>query len=141
MQLLEMILLKAEMMELKANPDRLARGVVIEAKLDPRRGPVATVLVQNGTLQIGDNIVVGTTYGKIRAMIDEHGQRLNEAPPSTPVEILGINAPPQAGDQFMVVEQEFQAREIAQSRTDQGARGIAQAAASPFPGRHQPRAK
>ncbi|MHB9154069.1 MAG: translation initiation factor IF-2 [Endomicrobiales bacterium] len=115
-QLLEMVVLKSEMMELKANPDRLARGVVIEAKLDSRRGPVATMLVQNGTLNVGDNVVVGTTFGKVRAMIDEHGHRLETAVPSTPVEILGLNTPPQAGDQFIVVEQEYQAREIAQSR-------------------------
>lgn len=114
--LLEMILLKAEMMELKANPDTNARGVVIEAKLDSRRGPVATVLIQKGTLHIGDNFVLGITYGKVRAMIDDHGQRIIEATPGTPVEILGINNPPQAGDQFSVVEHEFQAREIADSR-------------------------
>lgn len=115
-QLLEMILLKAEMMELKANPGRDARGVVIEAKLDTRRGPVATVLIQNGTLHVGDNFVVGSTNGKIRAMIDEHGHRLIEAAPSTPVEILGITMPPQAGDQFIVVADERQARAIASSR-------------------------
>jgi translation initiation factor IF-2 len=115
-QLLEMVLLKAEMMELKANPDRLSRGVVIEAKLDARRGPVATVLVQSGKLRVGDNFVVGNTYGKVRAMIDEHGHRLEEAAPSTPVELLGLNEPPQAGDQFIAVEQEYQAREIAESR-------------------------
>lgn len=114
--LLEMILLKAEMMELKANPDRLARGVVIEAKLDSRRGPVATMLVQAGTMQVGDNIVVGTTFGKVRAMLDEHGTRLGTAGPSTPVEILGLNTPPQAGDLFIAVAQEFQAREIADKR-------------------------
>jgi translation initiation factor IF-2 len=114
--LLEMILLKAEMMELKANPDRLAQGLVIEAKLDSKKGPVATLLVQNGTLRVGDNIVVGTTYGKIRAMQDEHGKRIETAPPSTPVEILGMNITPQAGDKFFAVEQEYQAREIADSR-------------------------
>lgn len=114
--LLEMILLKAEMMELKANPDRLAQGLVIEAKLDSKKGPIATLLVQNGTLKVGDNIVVGTTYGKIRAMQDEHGKRIEVAPPSTPVEILGMNIPPQAGDKFFAVEQEYQAREIADSR-------------------------
>lgn len=116
--LLEMILLKAEMMELKANPDKHAEGIVVEAKLDSRRGPVATVLVQGGTLHVGDNLVVGTTYGKVRAMADEYGKRFTEAPPSTPVEILGINEPPQAGDKFVVVEQESQAREIAQSRKE-----------------------
>jgi translation initiation factor IF-2 len=116
--LLDMILLRAEMMELKANPDRKAEGIVVEAKLDSRRGPVATVLVQKGTLRIGDNIVVGTTYGKVRAMIDEHGKRFEEAAPSTPVEVLGINEPPQAGDKFIVVEHESQSREIAQSRKE-----------------------
>ncbi|MCL2485597.1 MAG: translation initiation factor IF-2, partial [Endomicrobia bacterium] len=116
--LLDMILLKAEMMELKANPDKKADGIVVEAKLDSRRGPVATLLVQHGTLRVGDNIVVGTTYGKIRAMADEHGKRFNEAPPSTPIEVLGINEPPQAGDKFVVVDHESQAREIAQSRKD-----------------------
>jgi translation initiation factor IF-2 len=116
--LLEMILLKEEMMELKANPDKYAEGIVVEAKLDSRRGPVATILIQGGTLRVGDNLVVGTTYGKVRAMADEYGKRFNEAPPSTPVEVLGINEPPQAGDKFVVVGQESQAREIAQSRKE-----------------------
>lgn len=116
--LLEMILLRAELMELKANPDRSAEGIVVEARLDSRRGPIATMLVQKGTLRVGDNIVVGTTYGKVRAMADEYGKRFNEAPPSTPVEVLGINEPPQAGDKFVVLQQESQAREIAQSRKE-----------------------
>lgn len=116
--LLEMILLRAELMELKANPDRSAEGIVVEARLDSRRGPIATMLVQKGTLRVGDNIVVGTTYGKLRAMADEYGKRFNEAPPSTPVEVLGINEPPQAGDKFVVLQQESQAREIAQSRKE-----------------------
>jgi translation initiation factor IF-2 len=111
-----MILLKSEMMELKANPNKKAEGVVVEAKLDSRKGHVATILVQSGTLRIGDNIVVGTTYGKIKAMSDENGNRLKEALPSTPVEILGIDESPQAGDKFIIVEREFQAREISQSR-------------------------
>ncbi|MDR3275439.1 MAG: translation initiation factor IF-2 [Endomicrobium sp.] len=114
--LLEMILLKAEMMELKSNPDKNAEGIVVEAKLDSRRGSVATLLVQSGTLKIGDSIVIGTTYGKVRAMSDEYGKKFYEAPPSTPVEILGINEPPQAGDKFIVVDHESHAREIAQSR-------------------------
>jgi translation initiation factor IF-2 len=114
--LLEMILLKAEMMELKANPDRKAEGIVIEARLDSRKGAVATLLIQTGTLKIGDNIVVGTTYGKIRALADEHGKRFSSAGPSTPVSILGINEHPQVGDKFVVVEHESKAREIAQSR-------------------------
>jgi translation initiation factor IF-2 len=114
--LLEMILLKAEMMELKANPDKKAEGVVIEAKLDSHRGPVATLLVQGGTLRVVDNLVIGMTYGKVRAMVDDRGKRFNEAPPSTPVEVLGMNEPPQVGDKFIVVDNESQAREIARSR-------------------------
>ncbi|MDR3330931.1 MAG: translation initiation factor IF-2 [Endomicrobium sp.] len=114
--LLEMILLKAEMMELKANPDKNAAGVVIEAMLDSRKGSVATLLIQSGSLKVGDNLVVGTTYGKVRAIVDEHGKRLNIATPSSPVGILGINEPPQAGDKFIVVECESRAREIAQAR-------------------------
>ncbi|MDR2427950.1 MAG: translation initiation factor IF-2, partial [Endomicrobium sp.] len=116
--LLEMILLKAEMMELKANPDRNAEGIVIEARLDSKKGAVATLLIQTGTLKIGDNIVVGTTYGKIRALADEHGKRFSSAGPSTPVSVLGINEHPQAGDKFVVVEHESKAREIAQSRKE-----------------------
>ena len=124
--LLEMILLRAEIMELKANPDRNAEGIVVEARLDSRRGPVATVLIQKGTLKVGDNLVVGTTYGKVRAMADEHGKRFNEAPPSTPVEVLGINEPPQAGDKFVVVDHESQAREIANSRKEKVRAGALQ---------------
>ncbi len=116
--LLEMVQLKAEMMELKANPNKKAEGVVIEAKLDQKKGTVATLLVQNGTLRVGDNIVVGTTYGKVRAMIDEYGKRFDAALPSMPVEILGINEPPQAGDRFVVMEHESQARDIANSRKE-----------------------
>ncbi len=116
--LLELVQLKAEMMELKANPNRRAEGVVIEAKLDPRRGAVATVLIQSGTLHIGDNLVVGTTYGKVRAMIDEYGKRFDKALPSMPVEILGLNEPPQSGDKLVVLEHESQAREIANARKE-----------------------
>jgi translation initiation factor IF-2 len=116
--LLEMILLKAEMMELKANPDKNAEGIVVEARLDSRKGSVATFLVQNGTLKIGDNLVVGTTYGKVRALADEYGRRVTSALPGTPVGVLGINEPPQAGDKFIVVEHESQAREIAQTRKE-----------------------
>ena len=115
-QLLDMILLKAELMELKANPDRTAKGAVVEAKLDPKRGPVATVLVQTGTLHISDNFVVGTTLGKVRAMVNDRGQRLTEVLPGRPVEVLGLSSAPQAGDQFIVVADERIAREIAQSR-------------------------
>ncbi|MDR2676781.1 MAG: translation initiation factor IF-2 [Endomicrobium sp.] len=114
--LLEMILLKAEMMELKSDPDKNAEGIVVEAKLDSRRGPVVTLLVQSGTLKVGDNIVIGTTYGRVRAMIDEYGKRFDAAFPSTPVEILGISALPQVGDKFIVVDYESRAKEIAQSR-------------------------
>ncbi len=116
--LLELVQLKAEMMELKANPNKHAEGIVIEAKLDPRRGAVATVLVQSGTLHIGDNLVVGTTFGKVRAMIDEYGKRFDKAIPSMPVEILGLNEPPQAGDKFVVLEHESQVREIANARKE-----------------------
>lgn len=117
-ELLDLILLKAEMMELKANPDKPARGVIVEARLDPRRGPVATLLVQSGTLRVGDNFIAGITFGKVRAMTDEHGQRLVDATPGTPVEILGITSTPQAGDQFIVVTDERQAREISNARAN-----------------------
>ena len=116
--LLELVQLKAEMMELKANPNKHAEGIVIEAKLDPRRGAVATILVQSGTLHVGDNLVVGTTFGKVRAMIDEYGKRFDKAIPSMPVEILGLNEPPQAGDKFVVLEHESQVREIANARKE-----------------------
>ncbi|MCG0277262.1 MAG: translation initiation factor IF-2 [Thermanaeromonas sp.] len=115
-QLLEMILLVADLQELKANPDRPARGVVIEAKLDRGRGPVATVLVQKGTLRVGDVLVAGSVYGRVRAMIDDRGNRVQEAPPSTPVEILGLNDVPEAGDIFQVVEDEKLARQVAEER-------------------------
>ena len=101
-----MILLTAEMEELKANPNRMARGLVIEAELDKGRGPVATILVQKGTLQIGDNIAVGSSYGKVRAMIDDKGRRAKQATPSTPVEILGLNSVPDVGEIFIATENE-----------------------------------
>jgi translation initiation factor IF-2 len=110
--LMEMICLVADLQELKATPDRPANGVVLEAKLDRGRGPVATVLVQNGTLRAGDNFVVGNVYGKVRAMFDDRGAQLEEAPPSTPVEILGMEGLPQAGDQFVVVADRDKARGI-----------------------------
>ena len=119
-QLLEMILLEAEMMELKANPNRNARGVVIEAKLDKGRGPVATILVQKGTLHIGDNIVVGSSYGKVRAMVDGRGRRVQDAAPSTPVEIIGLNEVPDAGEIFMVTDNEKESRNIAEAFITQG---------------------
>jgi translation initiation factor IF-2 len=114
--LLEMILLVAEVQELKANPDKRSRGVVIEAQLDKGRGAVATVLVQNGTLNVGDGIVVGNYFGKIRAMINDRGRRVKVAPPSMPVEILGLPDVPSAGDPFMVFEDEKKARAIAEKR-------------------------
>src|SRR5881275_1158819 len=114
--LMEMICLVADLQELKANPDRPATGVVLEAKLDRGRGPVATVLVQNGTLRTSDNFVVGNVYGKVRAMFDDRGAQLEEAPPSTPVEILGMEGLPQAGDQFLVVADRDKARGISDYR-------------------------
>ena len=112
--LLEMILLTAEVMELKANPNREARGIVIEAQLDKGRGPVATVLVQKGTLHVGDSIAVGKAYGKVRAMVDDKGRRVKEATPSTPVEILGLNEVPEAGEVFLVTDNDKEARNIAE---------------------------
>ena len=114
--LMEMICLVADLQELKATADRPATGVVLEAKLDRGRGPVATVLVQNGTLRAGDNFVVGNVYGKVRAMLDDRGNQLKEAPPSTPVEILGMEGLPQAGDQFVVVADRDKARGISEYR-------------------------
>ncbi len=114
--LLEKILLEAELMELKANPKKRARGVVIESKLDKGRGPVGTVLVQNGTLKIGDPFVVGTTFGRVRGMFDERGNRVEIAKPSTPVQVIGFDELPEAGDSFIVVEDEKKAREIANKR-------------------------
>lgn len=118
-QLLEMILLTAEMEELKANPNRMARGLVIEAELDKGRGPVATILVQKGTLHVGDNIAVGSSYGKVRAMIDDRGRRVKEATPSTPVEILGLNSVPDVGEIFLSTESEKEARNIAEAFINQ----------------------
>ncbi|EHJ07739.1 translation initiation factor IF-2 [Staphylococcus simiae] len=114
--LLEMIGLVAEVQELKANPKKRAVGTVIEAELDKSRGPSASLLVQNGTLNVGDSIVVGNTYGRIRAMVNDLGQRIKTAGPSTPVEITGINDVPQAGDRFVVFSDEKQARKIGESR-------------------------
>ncbi len=114
--LMEMIVLVADLQELKATPERPAQGVVLEAKLDRGRGPVATVLVQNGTLRDSDNFVVGNVYGKVRAMFDDRGNSLKEAPPSTPVEILGMEGLPQAGDQFVVVADRDKARGISEYR-------------------------
>lgn len=117
--LLEMILLVSEVEELKANPNRRALGSVIEARLDKGRGPVATLLVQNGTLRIGDPIVVGHTYGRVRAMVNDLGRRVKEAGPSTPVEITGLNDVPEAGDRFVVFEDEKTARQVGEARKQQ----------------------
>jgi translation initiation factor IF-2 len=115
-KLLESVALQAEILELKSNPDRPAQGAVIEAQLDIGRGPVATVLVQNGTLRQGDIFVVGEQWGKVRAMENDRGERVKEAGPSVPVEVLGLNGTPEAGDVLNVVETEAQAREIAEYR-------------------------
>ncbi|AIY83213.1 MAG: translation initiation factor IF-2 [Clostridium baratii] len=114
--LLEMVLLTAEMLELKANPDRKAKGTVIEAKLDKGRGAVASLLVQNGTLHVGDSILVGSTYGRIRAMFDDTGKKIKSAGPSIPVEILGLSEVPAAGDRFNQVKDEKTARNMAEIR-------------------------
>ena len=113
--LLDMILLDAEVKELKANPNRKGRGLILEAQLDKGRGPVATVLVQKGTLNVGDNVTVGTAFGKIRAMIDDKGHRVKKAGPSTPVEILGLNEVPQAGEVFIATDTEKEARTMAET--------------------------
>ncbi len=117
-ELLEAIALQSELLELKANPDRAAQGAVIEAQLDVGRGPVATVLIQNGTLRQGDIFVVGEQYGKVRALINDQGERVKEAGPSVPVEVLGLNGTPEAGDVLNVTETEAQAREIAEYRAN-----------------------
>lgn len=114
--LLEMVLITAEMLELKANPSRSAKGTVIEAKLDKGRGPLATLLIQNGTLNTGDSIIVGSTYGRIRAMFDDKGNKIKTAGPSIPVEILGLSEVPEAGDRFNVVKDEKTARNMAETR-------------------------
>ena len=118
--LLEMILLASEVKELKANPDRQARGLVIEAELDKGKGPVATVLVQKGTLHVGDSIAVGSCYGKVRAMMDDKGRRVKEALPSTPVEILGLNNVPGAGEIFVATTTEKEARSFAETFISEG---------------------
>ncbi|HDR4569733.1 translation initiation factor IF-2 [Bacillus cytotoxicus] len=117
--LLEMILLVSEVEEYKANPNRYATGTVIEAQLDKGKGAIATLLVQNGTLRVGDPIVVGTTYGRVRAMVNDIGRRVKVAGPSTPVEITGLNEVPQAGDRFMAFADEKKARQIGESRAQQ----------------------
>src|SRR5699024_1919081 len=118
--LLEMILLVSEVKELKANPNRKARGLVIEAQLDKGRGPVATVLVQKGTLHVGDAVAAGSCHGRVRAMIDDKGRRVKEAGPSTPVEILGLNDVPNDGKVLMAKENEKEARSFAETFIKEG---------------------
>jgi translation initiation factor IF-2 len=118
-KLLEVILLQSEVLELKANPDRAAEGIVIEAKLDKGRGPVASVLVERGTLKVGDIVVAGSEWGRVRALIDDHAQQVQDAGPSTPVEVLGFQGTPEAGDRVAVVENEARAREITEYRARQ----------------------
>ena len=118
--LLEMVLLTADVLELKANPNRKGRGLVIEAELDKGKGPVATVLVHKGTLRVGETIAAGSCYGKIRAMMDDRGRRVKEAGPSTPVEILGLNDVPQAGEVFVATENEKEARSFAETFISEG---------------------
>jgi translation initiation factor IF-2 len=115
-ELLELILLQAELLELKANPNKKARGRVVEARLDKGKGPLATVLVQEGTLRTGDPFVCGTFYGRVRAMLDDRGRKVEEAAPSMPVEVHGISGVPQAGDEFVVVGDERKARQVASHR-------------------------
>ncbi len=114
--LLEMVLLQADVLELRANPDRKAKGTIIEAQLDKGRGPVATVLVQNGTLHIGDPIVAGVAFGKVRAMMDDKGRRVKEAGPSTAVEVLGFNEVPSAGDEMIVADMDKLSKLVAEER-------------------------
>jgi translation initiation factor IF-2 len=118
-KLLESIQLQAEVLELKANPDQAGEGTVVEAKLDRGRGPVATALVQQGTLKIGDILVAGAAWGRVRALIDDHGEQVKSAGPSTPVEVLGFQEAPEAGDRFAVVESEARAREVSEYRARQ----------------------
>jgi len=130
--LIEKILLQAELLELKANPDRPAEGRVVEAKLDKGRGPVATVLVGRGTLRVGDTFVVGQESGKVRAMVNDKGENVKEAGPSTPVEVLGLSGVPLAGDQLSVVENEARAREVAAYRAEQATKKRTTAAPTSF---------
>jgi translation initiation factor IF-2 len=115
-ELLEYIALQAEVLDLKANPEKMAEGVIIEAKLEKGRGPVATVLVQDGTLRVGDAMVTGSHYGKVRAMMNERGEQVKEVPPGYPVEVLGLTGAPTAGDDFNVVSDEKAAKEVAEHR-------------------------
>ena len=114
--MLETLTVVAELADLKANPNRYAYGSVVEGKLDKGRGPVATLLVENGTLRAGDPIVVGTSFGRVRQMLDDRGKIIKEALPATPVEITGLNDVPVAGDKFMAFENEKQARSVGETR-------------------------
>ena len=116
--LLEMVLLQADVLELKANPDRMAKGTIIEARLDKGRGPIATVLVQNGTLKKGDTIVAGTAYGRVRGMLDDRGRSVSSAGPSIPVEVLGFNEVPEAGDTLIVAEADKLTKQVAEERRE-----------------------
>jgi translation initiation factor IF-2 len=115
-RLTDMILLQAELLDLKANPDRSAEGAIIEAKLDRGRGPVATALVQRGTLKVGDIVVAGSEWGRVRLLQNERGETVESAGPAIPVEVLGLSAAPEAGDEFAVVDSEARAREITEYR-------------------------
>ncbi|MFQ5682598.1 MAG: translation initiation factor IF-2 [Candidatus Binatia bacterium] len=115
-QLLEMLLLQADLLELKVNPEKLALGTIVEAKLDRGRGPVATVLVQEGTLRVGDSFVCGVFHGRVRAMVNDRGRKIDQAPPSLPVEILGLQGVPQAGDRFVALADETKAKQVAEFR-------------------------
>ena len=117
-ELLELILLQAEILELKANPDKTARGVIIESKLDRGRGPVATLLIQEGTLRAGDVFVAGSYYGRVRAILNDRGQKINEARPSIPVEVVGFSDVPEAGEIFIVVTEERMAKQISLHRQE-----------------------
>jgi translation initiation factor IF-2 len=128
-KLLEMLLLQADVLELKANPDRPARGTVVESELDRGRGPVATVLIQEGTLRQGDPFVSGVSYGRVRAMLDHNGQRVAEAPPATPVEIFGLSGVPEPGTPFVVVADEAKARQVAEFRRSKQREGELQKSA------------
>jgi len=118
-QLLEMILLVADLADLKADPKRMAHGTVLESRLDKGRGPVASVLVQNGTLNEGDLFIVGVVEGKVRALFDHVGRKVKKAGPSTPVEVLGLSSPPQPGDTFQVIDDPIKARQVVTYRQAQ----------------------
>src|SRR5262249_49212203 len=124
-KLLEAILLKAEVLELTANPDRPAEGVIVEAKLERGRGPVGTALIQRGTLRLGDLLVAGSAWGRVRALINDLGEHVKQAGPSVPAEVLGFDSAPEAGDQFAVVENEARAREITNYRLRERRRRLA----------------